>query len=131
MGDRGAALATILSQIVSACWVLRFLTGKKALHNLKRKNIKIDKAFLSHTGLSVNFGATLHNSDGVAFGKAVMKNSTTCIGVYPSDKIGRNSIHSVCEIGEYDLIITDDNVSEDFVVQMSELKIEGDVILTN
>ncbi len=95
------------------------------------KNIKIDKAFLSHTGLSVNFGATLHNSDGVAFGKAVMKNSTTCIGVYPSDKIGRNSIHSVCEIGEYDLIITDDNVSEDFVVQMSELKIEVDVILTN
>ena len=30
MGVRGAALATILSQILSAVFVLRFLTGKKA-----------------------------------------------------------------------------------------------------
>lgn len=29
MGVRGAALATVLSQLVSAAWVLRFLTGKK------------------------------------------------------------------------------------------------------
>lgn len=31
MGVRGAALATILSQCVSAVWVLRFLTGRKIL----------------------------------------------------------------------------------------------------
>ncbi len=30
MGVRGAALATILSQFLSAAWVLRFLTGKQA-----------------------------------------------------------------------------------------------------
>lgn len=30
MGVRGAAVATILSQFLSAVWVLRFLTGKKA-----------------------------------------------------------------------------------------------------
>lgn len=34
MGVRGAALATILSQMVSALWVLRFLTGPKALIRL-------------------------------------------------------------------------------------------------
>lgn len=92
------------------------------------KNIKIDKAFLSHTGLSIDFGATLHSSSGVEFAKVVMKNSTTCIGLYPSEKIGRNSIHSVCGIGEYDFIITDDKVSEDFVDQISELGIELDVV---
>ena len=42
MGVPGAALATIISQIVSAVWVLRFLTGKKALLKLKRKNMKVD-----------------------------------------------------------------------------------------
>ena len=42
MGVRGAALATIISQMFSAIWVLRFLTGKKALLHLKKKYIRID-----------------------------------------------------------------------------------------
>lgn len=42
MGVQGAALATIISQMVSALWVLRFLTGKKALLHLKKKYIRID-----------------------------------------------------------------------------------------
>ena len=42
MGVQGAALATIISQIISALWVLQFLTGKKALLTLKRKNMKVD-----------------------------------------------------------------------------------------
>ena len=35
MGIRGAAVATVLSQAVSAIWVLHFLTGKKTLHRLR------------------------------------------------------------------------------------------------
>lgn len=42
MGVSGAALATVISQIASAIWVLHFLTGKKALLRLKRKNMKVD-----------------------------------------------------------------------------------------
>ncbi len=42
MGVAGAALATIISQMVSALWVLNFLTGKKAVLNLKRCYIKLD-----------------------------------------------------------------------------------------
>lgn len=44
MGVSGAALATIISQAVSALWVLRFLTGKKALLRLKKENLRIDLA---------------------------------------------------------------------------------------
>lgn len=40
LGVRGAALATILSQAVSAAWVLRFLTGKKTLWRLRRENLR-------------------------------------------------------------------------------------------
>ena len=40
MGVRGAALATILSQAVSAVWVLRFLTGKKTKWRLRRENLR-------------------------------------------------------------------------------------------
>lgn len=35
MGVRGAALATIISQFLSAAWILRFLTGKRAILRLK------------------------------------------------------------------------------------------------
>lgn len=44
MGVRGAALATIISQMVSAAWVLRFLTGPKALFKLSRPDMKLDPA---------------------------------------------------------------------------------------
>ncbi len=39
----------------------------------------------------------------------------------PSKKIGKNSIHSVCQVKDYDLLITDNNVSEDFLIQIREL----------
>lgn len=42
MGVQGAALATVISQVISAIWVIQFLTGKKALLTLKRENMKID-----------------------------------------------------------------------------------------
>jgi len=41
MGVRGAALATVISQAVSAVWVLRFLTGKKTILKLKKENMKL------------------------------------------------------------------------------------------
>ncbi len=85
------------------------------------KNIRMDKAFLSHTALSLDFGASIHEPSGVEFGKAVMENSAMNIGLYPSRKIGKNSIHSVCRIQDYDLLITDSNVSEDFLMQVREL----------
>ena len=42
MGVAGAALATIISQMVSAVWVVQFLVSKKAVLTLKRKNLKVN-----------------------------------------------------------------------------------------
>lgn len=39
MGVRGAALATVISQAVSAIWVLMFLSGKKTVIRIRRKNL--------------------------------------------------------------------------------------------
>ena len=41
MGVRGAALATILSQGVSCAWVILFLTGKRTLLRIRRRNLAI------------------------------------------------------------------------------------------
>ncbi len=54
MGVGGAALATVISQIASAIWVLRFLTGKKALHTLKRQYMRVEwKLTKEITGLGM------------------------------------------------------------------------------
>lgn len=42
LGVRGAALATVISQAVSAVWVITFLTGKKTRWYLKRENLHVD-----------------------------------------------------------------------------------------
>lgn len=41
LGVRGAALATILSQGVSAIWVLRFLLGSKSRLRIRRENLPV------------------------------------------------------------------------------------------
>ena len=41
MGVKGAAIATIMSQAVSAIWILLFLTGKKTILKLRPANMKL------------------------------------------------------------------------------------------
>lgn len=43
MGVGGAALATVISQVVSSVWVLKFLTGKRAILKLKRCCMPLEK----------------------------------------------------------------------------------------
>lgn len=46
MGVAGAALATIISQTVSAIWVVVFLCGKKSTLKIRKKYLKLDGAVL-------------------------------------------------------------------------------------
>ncbi len=46
LGVRGAAIATVLSQMVSAMWVLRFLNSEKTALRLRRRYFKIQKSVL-------------------------------------------------------------------------------------
>lgn len=41
LGVAGAALATVISQAISALWILRFLTGKKTILKLKSANMRL------------------------------------------------------------------------------------------
>ena len=55
LGVAGAAIATVISQIVSALWILRFLTGKKSILKLKTANMKLEKdTILPCLGLGIS-----------------------------------------------------------------------------
>lgn len=42
MGVRGAALATVISQGISCCWVMAFLLGRKTVWRIRRKYLRLD-----------------------------------------------------------------------------------------
>ncbi|MEY8339479.1 MATE family efflux transporter [Lachnospiraceae bacterium 62-35] len=55
MGIQGAALATVISQTFSAIWILRFLTGDKAILKLKRNRLQLKrKRVMSIVGLGLS-----------------------------------------------------------------------------
>jgi putative MATE family efflux protein len=55
MGVAGAAIATVISQAVSAVWTLYFLTGKQTILRLKPANMKlIPKVILPCLGLGIS-----------------------------------------------------------------------------
>lgn len=55
MGVKGAAIATVASQAVSALWILRFLTGEKTILKLKLSNMPlVGNVILPCLGLGVS-----------------------------------------------------------------------------
>lgn len=55
MGVTGAALATVISQTVSAVWIVMFLLGKKNLIRVRKKYLRLEKKVVGQiTGLGVS-----------------------------------------------------------------------------
>lgn len=91
MGVRGAALATVLSQAVSAVWILRFLTGSQTTLKLQRIHLRLEKKVIfpclglgissfvmiaTESLLSVSFTSSLARYGGdVAVGAMTVLNS--------------------------------------------------------
>lgn len=76
MGVKGAALATIISQGVSAIWVIKFLTGDKTLLKIKKKNLRIDPKILLPTlalGLSPFIMQSTESLIAVIFNSSLQK----------------------------------------------------------
>ena len=46
LGVKGAALATLTAQAVSAAWVMKFLFGNKSILKIIKKNLKLDKKII-------------------------------------------------------------------------------------
>lgn len=64
LGVRGAAIATVISQGASAVWVLRFLTGKKALLRLTRGSLKLNFALVKEITLLGTSGFVMSVTNG-------------------------------------------------------------------
>jgi putative MATE family efflux protein len=64
MGVKGAAIATVISQFLSAVWILLFLTGNRTILKLRRRNFKLKRSHVRNItmlGLS-GFAMAITNS---------------------------------------------------------------------
>ncbi|MDF2908749.1 MAG: efflux family protein [Herbinix sp.] len=105
MGVEGAAIATVVSQGVSALWVLRFLTGKRTKLKIRRKYMKLQRATIApvmilglspfimqstESLLSIAFNTSLQRYGGdIAVGAMTILMSLTQIQFMP--------IHGLCQ----------------------------------
>ncbi len=71
------------------------------------KKLRFDKCFITSACISSDFGLSIHKSQAISFWNAVIDSSKTSIGLYPIEKIGFDSVVSICSANRLDYIITD------------------------
>ena len=82
MGVQGAALATVIAQVVSTIWVLWFLCGPKAILRLERKHLRFDLPIIgkiSSLGLT-GFTFSVTNSLVQSVGNSLLQSYGTAEG---------------------------------------------------
>ena len=107
MGVAGAAIATVLSQAVSAVWILRFLTGRKTILRLKARNMLLQGKIIlpclalgissfvmvsTESILSVSFTSSLSRYGGdVAVGAMTILSSVMQFAMLPLQGIAQGA----------------------------------------
>ncbi|MBQ4629467.1 MAG: DeoR/GlpR transcriptional regulator [Clostridia bacterium] len=86
--------------------------------------LRFDKCFITSACVSAGFGLSIQKSRSIDLTNTVINNSKTVYGLYPVEKIGFDSIISICPAEKLDYLITDADASEDDLTQLEELSIK-------
>ena len=82
-----------------------------AIEMLRR--LRVDRCFLTSACISPGFGLSIQKSQAIAFWNAVLDSSKQAIGLYPTEKIGFESIVSICPANRLHILLTDWMAEED------------------
>lgn len=77
------------------------------------KRLRLDKAFITSACISAKFGLSIQMTQAISFWNALIDSSRVTVGLYPKEKIGYDSIVSICPANRLDILITDWDASED------------------
>ena len=93
-----------------------------AIETIKR--LRFDKCFITSAFISAQFGLSIQKTAAISFFNAVMDSARQTIGLFPREKIGFDSIVSICPADRLDVMITDWDASEDDLKLFDEKGIE-------
>lgn len=107
MGVKGAALATVISQVLSCIWVLAFLCGKKTILKIHKKNLRLQRHIIlpslalgvsvfimqaSESVISVCFNSSLLRYGGdIAVGAMTILTSVMQFAMLPLQGLGQGA----------------------------------------
>jgi DeoR/GlpR family transcriptional regulator of sugar metabolism len=86
--------------------------------------LRFDKCFITSACISADFGISIQKTRNVGLINAILNNSKTKYGLYPTEKIGFESIVSICPASKLDFLITDWEASEEDLSLLDEQGIE-------
>lgn len=92
------------------------------------KKLRFDKCFITAAAISADFGLSIQKSQAISFWNAVMDSSKQAIGLFPTEKIGFESIVSICPANRLDTLITDWNALEEDLAKFDKQGIEVVVV---
>ena len=77
------------------------------------KRLRFDKCFITTACISAEFGLSIQRTAAISFFNAVMDSAKKSVGLYPKEKIGFDSIVSICPAERLDMLITDWDAAEE------------------
>lgn len=92
------------------------------------KRLRFDKCFITSACISASFGLSIQKTQAISFWNALIDSSKMTVGLYPKEKIGFDSIVSICPANRLDALITDWDASEEDLKLFDEQEIEVVVV---
>lgn len=86
--------------------------------------LRFDKSFITASAVSAGFGLSIETQKNVALVNAVIRSSKATVGLFPCEKVGFESVISICPADRLDILITDWETHEDDLAKLSELGID-------
>ena len=92
------------------------------------KRLRFDKCFITSACISAEFGLSIQRTGAISFWNELIDSSKKTIGLYPTEKIGYESIVSICPANRLNTLITDWDASEEDLQKYDEQGIEVIVV---
>ena len=87
------------------------------------KKLRFDIAFITSSCISADFGLSIQTTNlGVI--KAVLESSKRIVGLFPTEKIGFESIVQICPVKDLDVLVVDWDAPEEELKKFDELGVE-------
>lgn len=77
------------------------------------RRLRFDKCFVTSAFISAQFGLSIQKTAAISFLNAVMDSAKQTIGLFPKEKIGFDSIVSICPADRLDIMLTDWDAAEE------------------
>ena len=88
------------------------------------RRMRFDKCYITSACISAEFGLSIQRSTAIDYWNCIINSSKCAVGLYPTEKIGFESIISICPANKLNVLVTDWDAPEEELREFDEMGIE-------